>query len=492
MELAGDGLDVFVNTKVYDYPESKTLPLEWLRFHVGYDEVVGVRLYDEGGAMRFAPALYLLEVAHQDARHTLLKCGEAFAFGVSVGAVGAAGAAGAAAGGRLATAVVWCDRAAVALGAVTSVVDEHRGWILERYGEKGARFLRYSDGLSALVAFYAVGRLATAAPKVLANLRRAYLDMKALKAALSPDEQAALEALGRRTEEALQAVERGADVIPIERAKARPPALQMEEIQIRATGTDGKLVPVGEGPSRPGPMASAGEGGGIRPLRAAPPSSAEGQGPTGGRGGGGRGGGTVAASAASAESEIAAALGGKGLSEQQARQTAQFAVQRGVAERVKALVKSPDYTNPEKLPKFLDDWNPKTEGKVQALEDAVARLQKQHKVALEGGGADVVDYTTREAIQHKRIFGEGEDALDRALQGAAKQLRGAGGEVPPEGFKRVVDVRFDPKSSNPLKGGDRNAVRAAFTDRGELKGVDRVLITTDKGTFVFDPPFPLH
>ena len=208
-----------------------------------------MRLYDEGGATRFAPALYLLEVAHQDDRHTLLKCGEAFAFGVSAGsAVGAAGAAG----GRLATAVVWCDRAAVALGAVTSVVDEHRGWILERYGEKGARFLRYSDGLSTLVAFYAMGRLATAAPKVLANLRRAYLDMKALKAALSPQEQATLELLGRRTEEALQAVERGADVIPIERAKARPPALQMEEIQIRATGTDGKLVPVGEGPARPG------------------------------------------------------------------------------------------------------------------------------------------------------------------------------------------------------------------------------------------------
>jgi len=131
VELAADGLDVLVNTKVYDYPESKTLPLDWLRFHVGYDEVVGVRLHDEGGATRFAPALYLLEVAHQDGRHTLLKCGEAVAFGITLGAGAAVGAAGAA-GGRLATAVMWCDRAAVALGAVTSVVDEHRGWILER------------------------------------------------------------------------------------------------------------------------------------------------------------------------------------------------------------------------------------------------------------------------------------------------------------------------------------------------------------------------
>src|SRR3954469_19503112 len=93
VELGADGLDVTLNSKVYDYPERHTLGGTPLTFHVGYDEVVGVRLYDEGGATRFAPALYLLEVAHQDDRHTLLKCGEAFAFGVSVGVGGAAVAA---------------------------------------------------------------------------------------------------------------------------------------------------------------------------------------------------------------------------------------------------------------------------------------------------------------------------------------------------------------------------------------------------------------
>jgi len=128
---------------------------------------------------------------------------------------------------------------------------------------------------------------------------------------------------------------------------------------------------------------------------------------------------------------------------------------------------------------------------VQALEDAVARLQKGHKVALEGGGADVVDYTTKEAIQHKRIFGQ-ERELKDVLREAAEQLSGKRGELPPEGYKKVIDVRFDPKSSNPLKGGDRNALRAAFAERNRLEGVDRILVTTDKGTFVFDPPFPLH
>jgi len=473
VELAPDGLDVTLNSKVYAYEEWRALG--GMRFHVGYDEVVGVKLLDESGATRFAPALYLLEVAHQDARRTLFKCGEAFTFGLTLGAGGAAGGA---------TALVWCDRAAVALGAVTSVVDEHRAWILENYGEKGARFLRYSDGLATLVAFYGVGRLATTAPKVLVDLRNAYGEMKALRVALSAEEKTTLELLGQRTDEALKQVERGGDVIPIE--SARKPALQMEPVEIRATGTEGKLVPVREGE----PRASAGQGGGNKPLRANPPSSA------GTRATGGRGGGTVAAAAASAESEIVTALMRRGLSEQQARAAAQFAVNDRVVEQVQALVKSPGYKNPDRLPKFLNDWNTTGEGKVQALEDAVARLQEGHEVALEGGGADVVDYTVHETIQHKRIFGKGEDALERTLQGAARQLRGELGEVPPEGYKKVIDVRFDPRSSNPLKGGDRNAVRAAFAKRADLEGVDRVLVTTDKSPngrpFVFEPPFPIH
>ena len=68
--------------------------------------------------------------------------------------------------------------------------------------------------------------------------------------------------------------------------------------------------------------------------------------------------------------------------------------------------------------------------------------------------------------------------------------------IKPKGYKKVIDVQFDLKSSHPLKGGDRNAVRAAFPNRAELKGVDRVLITTDKcpngHPFEFDPPFPNH
>jgi hypothetical protein len=121
----------------------------------------------------------------------------------------------------------------------------------------------------------------------------------------------------------------------------------------------------------------------------------------------------------------------------------------------------------------------------------VTRLRKGHQVALEGGGADVVDYTMREAIQHKRIFGEGDGKLGDALSEAASQLRGRRGEMPPPGFTRIADIRFDEKATSPLRNADRNMLRAFFK-REELSGVDRVQITTSQGTHVFEPPYPIH
>src|ERR1043165_2167736 len=181
--------------------------------------------------------------------------------------------------------------------------------------------------------------------------------------------------------------------------------------------------------------------------------------------------------------------------ESQAWTATGLALQHSIAEDVLALVKSPGYRNPEKLLSFLRSWKPELEGKVQALQDTIARLKKGHAVALEGHGADVVDFTTREAIQHKRIFGEGRGALRQDLREAARQLRGEGGELPPKGFTKVIDVRFDPHSKNPLKAGDRNALRTAFPNRPALEGVDRIRITTDKSPsgrpFEFEPPFPL-
>jgi hypothetical protein len=269
---------------------------------------------------------------------------------------------------------------------------------------------------------------------------------------------------------------KGGEVIPIERARKASPVPAAPEEPLRATGTEGRLVPV----------ASAGEDAPSKALNPAPPSLQPGEAPS--QGGSRR----LSVPAASSEAEIAAALAQRGIPAAQAQKTAQAAAEAGVLELVEVLVKSRGYRNPQRLRAFLKGWKPAEEGKIQALEDAVTRLRKGHEVALEGGGADVVDYTTREAIQHKRIFGESDKGIAESLQRAAFQLRGGGGEMPPQGFERVIDLRFDARSSSPLRAASRNMVRKVFPDRDALDGADRVRITTSQGAYDFYPPFPIH
>jgi hypothetical protein len=477
-----DGLEVLFSSKVYRYLEWQTLG--GMHVRVADDAVVGVKLYDAGEVVRFVPALFLLEVSNAGAQHTLQKCGEMFALGLALGVGGAAGA-----GGRAASALRWCDRTALILGVALTVVDDHRGWILDRFGEEGARFLRVTDGLASLVAFYGLGRVAVAAPRAVLGLRRAYLDMKAAKATLSAEDQVRLDRIGRSVDELVEQAEKagkGGEVIPIERARKPGPVPAVEEQPLRATGTEGRLVQVGGEPAGQKLVASAGDGTPKTALNPVPPSAQ-------GTRAAGEGKGTrPVAPAPARESAITAALVQRGISLKQAQDTAMAAARAGVLDKVEVLVKSPGYRNPEKLRDFLESWNRAKEGKIQALHDAVTRLRKGHQVALEGGGADVVDYTAREAIQHKRIFGQGRDQLTDDLLDAAGQLRGEKGEVPPAGFTRIADIRFDAQSMHPLRSADRNKLRTLFPQRKDLRGVDRIEITTERGTFVFDPPFPIH
>lgn len=262
-----DGLKVSLSSKVAEYPEWQAL--KETHFHIPYDEVVGVRLYDAGGAVRYVPALFLVEVSNAEERNTLQKCGEMFALGLTLGLGGGAGA-----GGAAASTLAWCDRAAVGLGLLLSVVDDHRGEILERYGEEGARFLQATDVLASLVAFYGLGRVAVALPRAVQGLRQAYLGMKASKAALSSDE-VLLGRIGHGVDELLDQAEKaskGGEVIPIERARKPnlPPAV--EEQPLRATGTDVRLVPLGQQSAGPRAVASPGGGKPPTPLSPAAPS----------------------------------------------------------------------------------------------------------------------------------------------------------------------------------------------------------------------------
>jgi hypothetical protein len=262
-----NGLEVLFSSTIYRYPEWRTLGGMHLR--VADDAVVGVKLYDAGGVVRFVPGLFLLEVSNVGAQRALQKCGEMLALGLTLGTGSIAGA-----GGRAASTLLWCDRTALVLGVALTVVDDHRGWILERYGEDGERFLRVTDGLASVVALYGLGRVAVAAPRAMLRLRRALRDLKAAKATLNAEDQARLDRVGRSVDELLEQAEKaakGRESIPIDRARKPGQATVGEQEPLRSTGTEGRLVPVDDGRAGMKPVAIAAGG---KPARQGPRPSA--------------------------------------------------------------------------------------------------------------------------------------------------------------------------------------------------------------------------
>lgn len=495
---ADGGIDVWYPSRVpRDFPDAQGLPLSGGEIRLGEDEVVCVKLYDLGGTLRCGPALILLQYAHEVNAKLVWDWANLAMLVVPLG-TGALAGKGAGAAGALA----WFDRAAITLGVVFAVLDEHRGWLIEKFGARGKAFLRYADIVQSAVALYGLARIATAVPSLFSALgtehQRLQQAIRSSGETLSAEEIQGLQDIDGEMQKLLREVEQlrnegGAEIILIEsarRLREKPPAAEpmpaIQEEPLRATGTDGRLVPISEEWGETGAVASTGEGGPKKPLTAAPPASQSVRAGSGGRSP------WRAAPLSTGEAEVASALMSRGIPELQAQAIARRATELRVLEQIGELARNSRYRNPEGLRDFLDRWNRQNEGKIQALEDAVSRVRKGHEVALEGEGADVVDYTTHEAIQHKRIFGESRDIGER-MSDAAAQLRGERGEVPPEGFTKIIDIGFDSHSDSPLRQADRNGLRKAFpSDREEIKGVDRIRITNDRGAFEFEPPFPIH
>jgi hypothetical protein len=123
--------------------------------------------------------------------------------------------------------------------------------------------------------------------------------------------------------------------------------------------------------------------------------------------------------------------------------------------------------------------------------DAASRAARGNDVSIGGrtvegpgapkGKADIVDYTSREAVQMKTVTGKDNAAVLRNLDSATKQLGGdipsggtKGAEIPPEGFRRVADIRIGETSS--LSGASRAEVLTALSGKvNNLDNLDSVL-----------------
>lgn len=159
--------------------ETSTLPSEAFTsgIELPEDEIVGVRMYDMGGVTIYRPALFLIQLANTTDTTVLTKIIEVAGIGVTLG-TGALASAGAEAS-MLARVSLWADRIAFALGTVASVIAEHRGWIIRRFGASGQGFLRAIEMVQSALYIYNIVSIVRNTPQLVTGLRSSFDDWSA-------------------------------------------------------------------------------------------------------------------------------------------------------------------------------------------------------------------------------------------------------------------------------------------------------------------------
>ncbi|MBP2324845.1 hypothetical protein JOF56_005230 [Kibdelosporangium banguiense] len=170
------------------------------------NEVVGVKFYDLGGEVVYRPALFLIQVANQNDTQTLTKIAEIAGIGLTLG-TGALVGLGVEAS-MAARVLLWADRAAFVLGTIATVINEHRGEIIERFGDSGRQFLRYVDIVQSATAMYGFARLAISMGQIINGFRTSYVNWRAavrsLESELDDGERVVVQEITQQTEEVLE------------------------------------------------------------------------------------------------------------------------------------------------------------------------------------------------------------------------------------------------------------------------------------------------
>lgn len=159
--------------------ETSTLPAETFigGIELPENEIVGIRMYDLGGVLVYRPALILVQLSNETSTTVLSKLVEAVGIGLTLGAGSVVGLGVEAT--MAARVLLWADRAAFVLGTLASVVKEHRGEILARYGDTGRTFLQYVDYVQSATAVYGFARVALSLGQLVNGLRTAYGNWRA-------------------------------------------------------------------------------------------------------------------------------------------------------------------------------------------------------------------------------------------------------------------------------------------------------------------------
>ncbi len=190
--------------------ETKTLPSEVFSsgIELPEDEIITVKMYDLGGVEVQRPALFLVQLSNETSTKVVEKIVESSAIGITLGTSGVAGV-----GARniLGTVLMWADRVALVVGTLTSIISEHRGWIIEKHGADGKEFVEYIDILNSAIAIYGGARVLLSMPKLLSGLRKVYNNWikvaRKSENTLSTAQSSAVNKISKEMEEVLESAE---------------------------------------------------------------------------------------------------------------------------------------------------------------------------------------------------------------------------------------------------------------------------------------------
>ena len=179
-------------------------------FELNPDELVWVKLYDqrEKGKpipLEPIPAIALIDYANQAMRQSFSVGATAFETGLLIGGgLGAFSGAGAeqlaadvvageasVAALRLARVVLWADRIAMVLPAISLVINENREWIVEKFPNAGPALLGVLDQANRIAQYYGLAQMGVAGARYLKSklgpaLEGWRAERAALKGELSP------------------------------------------------------------------------------------------------------------------------------------------------------------------------------------------------------------------------------------------------------------------------------------------------------------------
>ncbi len=182
------------------------------------DTIVGVYLYDEGGKIVYMPALYLLQLSNTDSTKVGMMAGEAFVTGLTLGLGGEAVALGETAnasraaiwGARAFTVLKWTDRAATVFAAASTLINDHRGWILEKFGDEGSEFLKDWAKVDRILMIYGLARGAVALGQLGYGLRSSWKNWRTSADKLedlAEDEKKIVDDLSSNVEQTLEEID---------------------------------------------------------------------------------------------------------------------------------------------------------------------------------------------------------------------------------------------------------------------------------------------